>query len=480
MAPVKNPRPAFSCLTCRTRKVRCGREQPECANCRRMNKVCKYQSTSKVSDNQSRQDQSHTDRSTVSQLDVVSKLPSRVRPVDDSLLGLTPFRKKATVDLLPPHINFLTIASVLERIPDKHACDGFVQTFITSVYPLHPLIDLPDFQSWYAVFWQWCHEAGDRRSTIIPNTLLEDVTMNCVLFAVLYAGAAASAHTSQEPATTKNLESAVSATLTACDHLRRPTVNTVAASLIIDPFMSKDLGSLEYGLWVSSAVRLAQSTGLHRQEHATPNRDIDLGSAPEPRLERRIWAHIVWLDVQHSLLTGLPLAVTATAGSRFGSLLTPMAGAGPDTLARDIAILFQARSEIARIQHRFIDTVHNASASTGLISEEIYQGNYYEQRGRFLGSKAGDVGSPAHGNPNPHSFLTIPVTADTFLRSKYRCRSRPRPVVESYNSPLHPIPPNLYIYHIVPRICATPLVLRALCGTDSVCFSIGIILVSLA
>lgn len=198
--------------------------------------------------------------------------------------------------------------------------------------------------------------------------------MNCVLFAVLYAGAAASAHTSQEPATTKNLESAVSATLTACDHLRRPTVNTVAASLIIDPFMSKDLGSLEYGLWVSSAVRLAQSTGLHRQEHSTPNKDIDLGSAPEPRLERRIWAHIVWLDVQHSLLTGLPLAVTATAGSRFGSLLTPMAGAGPDTLARDIAILFQARSEIARIQHRFINTVHSASASTGLILEAIYQG----------------------------------------------------------------------------------------------------------
>ncbi|KAL4772674.1 hypothetical protein BDW60DRAFT_222264 [Aspergillus nidulans var. acristatus] len=481
MAPVKKPRPAFSCLTCRTRKVRCGREQPECANCRRMNKVCKYQSTSKVSDNQSRQDQSHTDRSTVSRLDVVSRLPSRVRPVDDSLLGLAPFRKKATVDPVPPHINFLAIASVLERIPDKHACDGFVQAFITSVYPLYPLIDLPDFQSWYAVFWQWCHEAGDRRSTIIPSALLEDVTMNCVLFAVLYAGAAASAPTSQESATTKNLESAVSTTLTACDHLRHPTVNTVAASLIIDPFMSKDLGSLEYGLWVSSTVRLAQSIGLHRQEHATPGIDIDLGSVPKASLEPRIWAHTVWLDVQHSLLTGLPLAVTATAGSRFGSLPTPMAGAGPgDTLAGDTAILFQTRTEMARIQHRFIDTVHNASTSTGLISEEIYQGNYYKQRGRFLGSEVGDVGSPAHGNPNPHSLLTTPVTANTFLRSRYRGRPRPRPVVESYNPPLHPMPPNLRINHIVSRICATPLVLRALCGTDSVCFSVGIILVALA
>ncbi|KAL4758603.1 uncharacterized protein BDW70DRAFT_152295 [Aspergillus foveolatus] len=479
MAPVKKPRPAFSCLICRTRKVRCGRERPECANCRRMNKVCKYESTSKVSDNQNRQDQSDTDRSSVSRLDVVSRLPSRVRPVDDSFLGLTPFRKKATVDPLPSYINFLTIASVLERIPDKHACDGFVQTFITSVYPLYPLIDLPGFQSWYAVFWQWCHEAGDRRSTVIPNALLEDVTMNCVLFAVLYAGAAASAHTSHESAITKILETAVSTTLIACDHLRRPTVNTVAASLIIDPFVSKDLGSLEYGLWLGSTVRLAHSIGLHRQEHATLDRDIDLGSVPEARLERRIWAHIVWLDVQHSLLTGLPLAVTATAGSRFGSLPTPMVGAGPDTLAGDSAILFQTRSEMARIQYRFINTVHNASASTGLVSEEIYQGNYYKQRGRFLASEVGDVGSPAHGNSNPHSLLTIPVTANT-LRSRYRGRSRPRPVVESYNPSLHPIPPNLHINHIVSRICATSLVLRALCGTDSVFFSVGIILVALA
>ncbi|KAL4747430.1 hypothetical protein BDW72DRAFT_209628 [Aspergillus terricola var. indicus] len=421
MTPVKKPRPAFSCLTCRTRKVRCGREQPECANCRRMNKVCKYQSTSKVSDNQrNKQSQSHIDRSTVSLLDVAPRIPSRVRRVDDSLLDLTPFRKKATADPLPPHIDFLTIASILERLPDKYICDGFVQTFLTSVYPLYPLIDLPNFQS------------------CIPSTLLKDVTMNCVLFAVLYAGAAASAPTSQESATTKNLESDVSTALAACDHLGHPTVNSVAASLIIDPFMSKDLGAVEYGQWVSSTVRLAQSIGLHR---------------PEMSLERRVWAHIVWLDIQHSLLTGLPPAVTATTGSRIDSLPAPMAGASPgDTLARDAAITLQARTVTTRIQHRFIDTLHSASASTG--------------RGRrFLGSQIGDAGSPAHSNPNPYPLLTASVTANIFLGYRYRGGSRPISVMESYNPPLHPIPPDLHVNYIVSRIYAASLVLRALCGT---------------
>ncbi|KAL4817716.1 hypothetical protein BDW67DRAFT_174514 [Aspergillus spinulosporus] len=474
MASVRKPRPAFSCLTCRTRKVRCGREQPECANCRRMNKVCKYQSTSKAFDNQrSRQDQSHTDRSTVSRLDFFSRMPSRVRPVHDSLLGLTPFRKKATVDPFPSHINFITIASVLEKIPDRHACDGLVQTFITSVYPLYPLVDLLGFQSWYAAFWQWCHEAGERRSTVIPNALLKDVTMNCVLFAMLYAGAAASAPTPQESATTKNLESAVSTTLTACDHLCHPTVNTVAASLIIEPFTSRDFGSLEYGLWVSSTVRLAQTIGLHRQKHATSDRDIDLDPGLETSLERRVWAHIVWLDVQHSLLTGLPLAVTATAGSRLSSLPAPMTGAGPgDPLARETSVLLQTRTETTRIQHRFIDTVHKASASTGAISEEIYQG--------VLGPQIGDAGSPAHGNRNPYPLPTTSVAANIFLRIRYRGGSRPSSIMESDNPPLHPIPPNLHINFIVSCICATPLVLRALCGTDSVCFSVGIVLVALA
>lgn len=41
---VKRPRLSLSCSVCRSRKVRCGREHPECTNCLRMNQKCVYES----------------------------------------------------------------------------------------------------------------------------------------------------------------------------------------------------------------------------------------------------------------------------------------------------------------------------------------------------------------------------------------------------------------------------------------------------
>lgn len=39
---IKKPRLSLSCIVCRRRKVRCGREHPECANCVRMKENCVY------------------------------------------------------------------------------------------------------------------------------------------------------------------------------------------------------------------------------------------------------------------------------------------------------------------------------------------------------------------------------------------------------------------------------------------------------
>ncbi len=41
---IARPRQALSCLVCRRRKVRCGREQPACSNCVRFHEACEYES----------------------------------------------------------------------------------------------------------------------------------------------------------------------------------------------------------------------------------------------------------------------------------------------------------------------------------------------------------------------------------------------------------------------------------------------------
>ncbi|KAL4794666.1 hypothetical protein BDV19DRAFT_379370 [Aspergillus venezuelensis] len=42
---IKRPRLSLSCIVCRRRKVRCGREQPECASCVRIKERCVYKTT---------------------------------------------------------------------------------------------------------------------------------------------------------------------------------------------------------------------------------------------------------------------------------------------------------------------------------------------------------------------------------------------------------------------------------------------------
>ena len=40
---ITKPRPSLSCIVCRRRKVRCGREQPICSNCGRIQETCEYE-----------------------------------------------------------------------------------------------------------------------------------------------------------------------------------------------------------------------------------------------------------------------------------------------------------------------------------------------------------------------------------------------------------------------------------------------------
>ena len=52
------PRQSLTCVVCRRRKVRCGREQPACSNCVRIREACEYESDSL--DGASRQDKRKT------------------------------------------------------------------------------------------------------------------------------------------------------------------------------------------------------------------------------------------------------------------------------------------------------------------------------------------------------------------------------------------------------------------------------------
>ncbi|KAL4865072.1 hypothetical protein BDV12DRAFT_200456 [Aspergillus spectabilis] len=383
--PVRRPRPSLNCLICRDRKVRCGREQPECANCKKMGRECAYQTglssqrSTPQGVTQTRNPMYDEPSSWISKhlSKTAAHDETRTRQITGSFFGLDHILhplvdsdKQSSNDPLSPHIDFLTIAFVLRSMPARSVCDALVEAFLTFIYSVYPLIDTAKFQSWYIDFWNWSGQVS--QSAIIPKALLNDVTGNCHLFAILFAGAiVAPTATWMQPslrqankgALVKELKTAYLKTLSASDYLEHPTMSTIVSELIADPFMGREVGGLSNGLFLSSISRLAQSIGLHRE-----STEPDIDSAAQQH-RRRVWQHIMWLDVQYSIASGIPL------GCEVGLVNIPDVATEMPTQDGDsqdqymVSLLLFSRSKIARLEHRFLKLVQN----THTIEEEKYQ-----------------------------------------------------------------------------------------------------------
>lgn len=161
------------------------------------------------------------------------------------------------------------------------------------------------FRKDYDGFWHWCRN----NTTLLPDDkLFEDPTFFALLFAVLYCGAIA-APPSLWSATAlqklnrdtliEQLRSSHHTALEVCQHPRRPTFNTLVASLLGHSCAELDDEQVERLAFVSIVVRIAQSMGLHRDGTAYR---LD---AVTSEMRRCVWWHIVWLDVQASAMNGL-------------------------------------------------------------------------------------------------------------------------------------------------------------------------------
>ncbi|KAJ5390009.1 uncharacterized protein N7496_001077 [Penicillium cataractarum] len=398
---VKRPRLALSCVVCRRRKVKCGKEKPQCHNCERLGEICSYDTgvrdteTGRVlraaefeengprpaeltSHDQERVFNEQVTSSDGNQIPLASdhlslQRGARVRHIGRTFWGFVNGRealsdglfydeKTTPSDLPPSHISAVSLAKVLFVLPTRPAADALVRSFFVSVYPIHPVVDTLTFQSDYEAFWEWAR-SGDLYP---PPKLVEDPTFTCLLFAVLYAGASGislSRWTDGPPTlrclnretTISQLENACADSLSACRHSEHPTLNTLVGSILFHVF-AKIQSSTDDALFIAKSIRLAQSMGLH-QENNIP----DLDSTREHR--RQIWWHLVWLDIQSSLASSLP---TCLDNSALGGV--QMISAPENSAVKLLAI---GRYEAARLQNQIMHQFQNvASRNKGEISQE--------------------------------------------------------------------------------------------------------------
>lgn len=195
--------------------------------------------------------------------------------------------------------------NLLRSLPTKPVSDALLETFFLAVWPLVPLLHPPSLQADYDEFWDWCRNS---ESALPSAKLRDDPTLICLLFAVLYCGASAAPAASwthpnlqdlQKETTVSHLKSAYTTSLSLCQHLEHPTLNTLVSTLLTTPFLDRPFQPMCSLVHISTTVRIAQTMGLHREGTWSAL------SSTDKEIRRRVWWHIVWLDVQSSISTGL-------------------------------------------------------------------------------------------------------------------------------------------------------------------------------
>ncbi|EKV11526.1 hypothetical protein PDIG_49690 [Penicillium digitatum PHI26] len=280
----------------------------------------------------------------------------------------------AQPDLPLPHISSVGMFNLLRSLPTKPVSDALLEAFFLAVWPLVPLVHPPSLQTDYDVFWDWCRNS---ESALPSAELRDDPTFICLLFAVLYCGASAAPAASwtdtnlqglQKETTVSHLKSAYMTSLSLCQHMEHPTSNTLVANLLTTPFMDRPFEPMLRMIHVSTTVRIAQTMGLHREGTWSALSDVD------KEIRRRIWWHIVWLDVQSSISTGLTPCCESEAWEAVSMVDSHCEGSSdiPTRLSPrtdsvtnrpSVAILYAiGRYQTARLQARILAHLQSAQA----------------------------------------------------------------------------------------------------------------------
>ncbi|KAF2444307.1 hypothetical protein P171DRAFT_521659 [Karstenula rhodostoma CBS 690.94] len=201
-------------------------------------------------------------------------------------------------------------------LPPKHVCGALLQCFFLCVHPLLPFVHAPTLAKRYG---QLCTQLLGEQENIIPLAVsTSDPAFVALLWAAMYAGAVASAGTPlaasakvpDTPTFRDNLYAAFASAMKAASFPEVPTLDALVAALIVQSGLGReDIYQLRSAQIVCTCIRAAQQLGLHREASRK-----GLGSV-KSELGRRIWWHLIDLDIQSAVAAGTELQAARVEGS---------------------------------------------------------------------------------------------------------------------------------------------------------------------
>ncbi|KGO48919.1 Signal recognition particle, SRP19 subunit [Penicillium expansum] len=191
---------------------------------------------------------------------------------------------------------------MLGHIPTRRQSHILYKGFISGIHAISPIIHPPTILKLYNAFWDW-YDYSSYSGESCPNP-----SFIPLLYAIWYGGSVtisirtikAEFNVSSRSALLTIYTEEVTRWLTKIKFPRSPSLQGLAAYLLVQTIVTKEEEPLTTSLFVSLAMRVAQTMGLHRDP-------AKFGIEPcEAEYRRRLWWHIMHMDGVVAMSSGLP------------------------------------------------------------------------------------------------------------------------------------------------------------------------------
>lgn len=201
------------------------------------------------------------------------------------------------------------LCAVLQELPPRPACDGLLKSFLSSVRPLFSLVHVPSFLSKYEAFWE---QDAQNKQMPEPQEAMHQASFFCLLWAVLYAGAAATSALKEynepgpqdyeSPTSMASLQSHFSETLSLSRQTDLPTLQGLVSSLLVYDCNCHIDEALDTPSLISQSFVAARALGLQSEERLKARGPI------EGEIARRLWYHLLWLETLSTISASCSLS----------------------------------------------------------------------------------------------------------------------------------------------------------------------------
>ncbi|OAL20367.1 hypothetical protein AYO22_08861 [Fonsecaea multimorphosa] len=218
-----------------------------------------------------------------------------------------PFTKSSLLQSLPIKCTPATaVQHLVQSLPTRAQSNVLFRCWLSGVYPILGLLLPSEVSKKHEEFWDEVEGNG------LSESILKDLDFLAVIHAIWYAGSLSIStkglrhwfpHISRAQLSTRFHDQVVFCLLLG-SFAQNVSLYKLAALVLLQSMPIAEEDPLQGSLYLSLAVRLALTMGLHREPTL-----FEL-SATEEGMRRRLWWQIIQLDISHVVASGYPSQIS--------------------------------------------------------------------------------------------------------------------------------------------------------------------------